>query len=494
MTATKVGDAIYIDGLGNTFATITADIADITWIEDKGGGIYELKGTHDFDLRPGAELIVGNSGDYSFAEELQCKGSATNSILALFRSTSVIKMYGQSGFDLQAGTYRADLNLISGQLFTRGSATYRPYFKNLYQGNFRTDYLSDESAFDNDIRDCEYLSMSLKAGSGTAPCLYDLRGVPKGDRFYRCIFDGYPGGASRRGTPPNATTATRVDQLYKVLFEECTFKNFAPTAFRRYFRMKNCTWENCSQAIYQPQNPISFPDPYRNFMQDVPGGIYDWLDGVEHASGRWAQNFLFVEGGIFEASNVTHHIYNQLSSLLLLKNCNLKAGPSIGIYAGDSQGMVVLWGTTNTLSASLVSANQTRGRIVRGYPLDITVRDENSAPLEGASIYVQQSEDKEEWRIVTGSDGKPVTYPPLAGVLVLIHEHYEGGTPSWVKWSDSVVGGRYHNVVVSAPGYATQAFQLEMDQDRTLGVDMVPASLQDTADAILARVRRLQDR
>jgi hypothetical protein len=130
------------------------------------------------------------------------------------------------------------------------------------------------------------------------------------------------------------------------------------------------------------------------------------------------------------------------------------------------------------------------------YALQITVMDEDSNPIEGASVVVRQKDDFEEWRFTTGADGKINGHPLLDGQCLCVHKVWVSGDPvSGVFTFVSDDGNStYHEVTVSAAGYETKTTQVVMDQDRILGVNLVSASLQDTANAILARVRVLQDR
>jgi hypothetical protein len=494
MTATKVGNNIYVTGAGNTLATITSDIADPTWIASIGGGVYELYANHQLHVRPDGELIVGSSGDYSTYERLDYKGSGNASLWLYVFFEASLKMYGDAHMDFSAGSpnwYFAYMS-VYGEVIIRGDATYRPSFEGIlaiFVTNI-TVVLAELQSSNIDIQDCDFVNRANSKGGSTLGLTFNL--LQNLDmHFLRCRFDGNPeyptGGGS--GRPPYISPISTAT-AWRVLIEDSIIEHYdnilygsgiSQPAFKGCEFRNNDNYGNINRT-YHLSAPWSFQDSW-----SVLGSPYV----------TWEQDFVMFEDNTFHDNGGTSDIWLTTGSLLVFKGCDFQDAKARNLRADDAS-TILIW-TGNTFASSTHLRDADAVMIANVYALKVTVASEQAVPIEGASVIVRQKDHFEEWRFATDVAGEINGHPLLDSQCLCVHKVWVSGDPvSGIFTLISDDGNStYHEVIVSAPGYVTQSIQQVMDQDRVLPVTLVATgagSIGSTLDEIQARVRRLQDR
>jgi hypothetical protein len=485
MTASKVGNHIYVTGTGNTLATIVADIADAAWIASIGGGVYELYANHELHIRPGAEFTIGNSGDYSIYERLDYKGTSNNSLRFWVWGSATLYMYGDAHMDFAAGSpnwYYAS-PVIYGSLEIHGDATYRPSWGGIWTASiaWSTTSKTDRDAW---VCDVEYMDFNNRVASrgGGFGLSFTLAANPA-IRWYRCTFDGnaeWAAAGQGRGRPPYVAALSSATE-WLLCFEECVVQHFDNALYTSsgglpYF--KNCTFRDCDTSGTVVRSPFTKLATWRH-----PGL---WSDVQQHT--EWAQDFTFIEGTSWSGINSSIDLVVNQGSIVLLKDCTFE-----DLVQYQENGTILFW-TGNTLSGGFTGNVTAFAADV--YALKITVTDEQAVPLEGASVIVRQKDGKEEWRFTTDVLGEINCHPLMNSQCICINRWWDDIPDTWEYLSDDS-NSTYHEIIVSAPGYVTRVLQQVMDQDRVLPVVLTATgagSIGDTLDSIQARVRRLQDR
>jgi len=188
------------------------------------------------------------------------------------------------------------------------------------------------------------------------------------------------------------------------------------------------------------------------------------------------QSFATYKDCIFQDCGNNAFFYQFLTlSKTLFYNCTWEGVTLSGTMKAlsvSAESLVMLYNNTftNCLTANLGITSP--GKILFARKLTVTVYDENSDVYEGAVITCMQSELKEMYSFITNSNG---VYLNEFGIGILLSEkELLANTPTYTQWSDSIAGGRFHTVIVSAPGYNVEQKQFEMTADRTWNVYLQP--------------------
>lgn len=485
MPASKVGNSIYIEGLGNTLASVTSDIADTAWIEDKGGGVYEAKANHVLDIRAAGELIIGDPLDYSVFERLDMNGSSNNSIQLLVRDDATFRMYGDTEIDFFAGTYYASFTWYECRIEIQGNATYRPKHSGLYYNrSLRTGQDPVDATYLIDVDYADFVNRPPPASQSTILEFSHKMAPPA--NFSNCLWDGNPNYTSGqgRGRPPYHTITAPSSPDAQIIFTDCTIEHFDYHHYQWGLPWYvGCTFQNNDARAY-----VSNGAPH---TKQGPWPI----DGYT----KWGQDFYPIIGCTYTKPNDGITLYITYSSVVVIKDCTFLSDIS-GVQVTDSS-VALLW-TGNTFTAgngALVNSISGPGFIAYVHAVRVIVTDDQANPIEGASVVVRQKDGFDEWQFTTDVDGKINAHPVLDSQCLCIHKVFVSGDPvtGVFNYKSDTSNGTYHEVIVSAPGYVTQAVQQVMDQDRSLVVSLQPTGageLGDTLDNIYSRVRRLQDR
>ena len=171
-------------------------------------------------------------------------------------------------------------------------------------------------------------------------------------------------------------------------------------------------------------------------------------------------------------------IYSQ--SLVTMKNCELDGTsyPSTqkGIYISGNSVLNIYGGLTYTNIGGTKITNY-GSAILHSREIQITVLDLSNNPIENANIGLVQSENKERFSGLTDTNGKLLN---IYGDNPLLTEKEETSYGIYTNWSDSIAGGRYHNLTVSCPGYQTEHLQIEMTEDKNITVNLTPIAKTNT--------------
>ena len=152
MAASKSGNNIQVDGVGNTLSSITADIADTTFIEEVSSGVFRVKSdvTRYLQIMNGGELTIGNSEDYSTTEELQFESSVNDRNRLYVYHGSILNMYGNTTLNFSSGGARMGPCYLYGQINVLGDDIYQPEWYRGYR-LYIYNTSNDNASYDNDI-------------------------------------------------------------------------------------------------------------------------------------------------------------------------------------------------------------------------------------------------------------------------------------------------------------------------------------------------------
>ena len=461
LPAVKSGKHIYIEGSGNTLASVAADINDAAFC------VYTTATTKPtltvygtaaniryFRIRNGGTL-TGNGG------ELLEFNNATND---------------DTRFYIDAGGHF----ILNDDFEVNGRAdgtTTRPYFwywygrvtcnadipnnkRPLIRGMYRT-YIyetTNNNNYPNDIIDLTGAVIGGAAvNNGYAFYIY-VMGKVRNHIFKDMIFD--------------ESIGTNLD-TYGISIpygiqgtEEITFENIYGERTERLFNItggsliktKDCTVKNTSNSwgvLHYGNSTRESRDFFRDYSSKnkVPYG----------------QNFSYHENLTFEVGNNNNKCNVSYGAQVLLKD------PTFLRTSGDAveckyQGRVMLWGTVTTADGSPWDWQQTgEGSYVNR--LQLTILDENDDPVEGANVLIEQFEGKEKLIFTTGADGMLHANYDLKGAM-LTYESYYTNTAKEV-WSSV---SKPHKISIYHDGYEASYGAAVMDQDRSITVNLVPSS------------------
>ena len=102
------------------------------------------------------------------------------------------------------------------------------------------------------------------------------------------------------------------------------------------------------------------------------------------------------------------------------------------------------------------------------WELDLTVYDPSGNLIEGATVIVNQSENKETATFITDSNGAALDY--FGDFPVFSEKQMYTHTPSYYNWSQS--GDNYHDIIVSKPGYLMERRKVYFTEDKTIDIHL----------------------
>ena len=474
MTASKVGNYIYVNGTGNTLASIASDINDTSFCSyDSATRTLTIEGgtTRYFRIRNGGVLTIGDSTDYSVSETLNFNGTSNYQIRFYVDAGGALYQYGNTTIDMMVGAGIPYYTYIYGKIYIDGNTTYKPVWKNYMRFYFVEG--QNNNTYTNDVW---YMNNVIIGSSCTA-------------NYYAFYFNSM--GKVRNHTFKNLT------------FDKTYGRGMAMYAMRfpyHYNGMRNMTFENINfhnvgnYPIYSGGagvhlKGITFGTTTSwkclvygsyNHNGDVSQGTYGI--GVEHRAG---QRFMYLEDATFTNNNSQNHLLCQYGGSVLCKDCDWAgtAGDSIQAAYG---GVVMLW-TGNTFSSGReVYDVDFDGRVQRVHALTVVVKDSNGVAIEDATVSIEQSEGKEGIIFYTNSDGKVKTDHDLeCALLTYQHQYGNSKTTNVEDWSNSS-NNTYHRVTVSKTGYDTTYTDVIMSTgDQTITITLPDKSVQKDSNGIM---------
>jgi hypothetical protein len=485
MTAVKNGANIFVEGTGNTLASVYTDIADPLYFDNPSTNLYQLVGNRRLYVRPGGELTIGNSGDFSFAETLEFDPTSNGGAGFTVNHGGAFYIYGASTLDMSTTAFYTT-SYVYGKIRVEGDATYRPLFD--HSGRILYNWESTTPA--HAATDTWYWEhVDVQRQVGTPFSFYMLSMIDGPEQYFKDIdFDAVPGGgptsyAGSYGLYVNPEIVAGAES--RVHFSDCTFQHYnsygiglfgsAPFSFVRCTVQYNRLWG----LLVQGNSWV--PQLLRHELASViPVGMV-------------GQSFPYFEDCVFTSNyGNTRDVLLNPGCIVAFKGCTFNSA-SVGIFG--TYGGIALVLSGNVFNGASVFTSATKSTALWSFELDLTVIDSVGDPIENALVIARQKDGKERYLFDTDAAGKPITNPHMSGKIALTwREEWAAG--SYDLWSDTS-NSTYHDVTVSAPGYITQTIQQVMDQDRVLPVSLATTgagSIGDTLDAIQARVNDLQDR
>lgn len=456
MTAAKSGNHIYISGSGNTLASITSDIADITFIEKTSTApdIYTVKGgvARYLRIRNGGTLTIGDPADYSKNETLAFSNNVANQLRFYVDAGGTLLQYGDTTIDFMTGTQRMYYAMLYGKIDVLGNDTYKPVWQNYHRLYFYEQQNND--TYSNDIWHFEKMIIGSACTANYYAFYFPASmGKFRSHIFKDILFDKSYG----RGLTMYALRIVLDGWgIGKTIFENLDFHDVGNyPLYTNYGRvkLKNCTFgTTTSWKCYIAGT--GYPDT------SVAVSAYGYND--EH---QFGQQCTFLEGATFEN---TGYIYVALirQATVLFKDCEWQhsSGDSIQTYY---QGKVMMW-TGNTFTGGREYYDVDYGSMIQWvYDLNLTIKDKYGNNIEGATILIKQSDGKEQFTFITKANGKVGNCHDIeCALLTWKHQYGNSKTTNMELWSDASTNN-YHEVTVFKAGYVPVVKTYVMDQART---------------------------
>lgn len=472
--ATPLAGAINISGTGNTLASIASDIADTAWAE-LVGSVLTIKCRYIYIL-PDAELTMGNVNDFSVSEELRhlFVGTVRYNRFYVYHGGKFI-VYGNCTIDLGYGCTTAqypDSAYMYGYWKMEGNGTYNPKLigaRSIYYG-INYDY--------------NFFSLERKANCGI-----DLYNCTVGGCFDNILnyLNQYPYEASQfrienvlftLGIYTTRTVYPMLSSGYgRKIFLPAPIKNISPEISTAYFRFAS----NWSGLWFKD---VDWTGVYNGYFIQQLGQITQasklftsnneaYNDTILN-SYKYGQPFDYcLDNCKFTSAYATYWCYNYFGATPLFKDCptptsNKKALTYVGATA-------YCWNSDGIYSYTYLDAYGSSVRKV--YRLKLTVTDLSGNPLEGVQIKISQKDGYEEYKFETGTDGLILAPYNIQGALLTNKAKYVIGANNSdgteVAWSDSS-NSTYHTVTILKEGYKAETFNVVMDEDKEMTVQLRP--------------------
>lgn len=461
MTATKSGNHIYVAGTGNTLTSITADIADTTFIEETSPGVFTVKGNvaRYLRIRSGGVLTIGNPTDYSVAETLQFENLAANNTRFYVDANGELAQYGNTMIDFSISSNRSYYTYIYGKTTVLGDATYQPVWQ-----NYQRIYMYETSlgnTYTNDVWHFENMIIGSAFTTGYYAFYFQGMGKVREHVFRNITFDKSYG----RGMSMYCfRMAYIVSGAHKMTFEDLKFVDVGN--YPIYGGM-DCRWSNCVFSASTNRKLYLY-----NGFGAAPNtlGLRDYGLKQEHFAG---QRFTLIEDCTFENIANVNDVYVRYGTVALFKDNDFQATSGERLQL-DYQGLAMMWNNTITQETFDVNSGST---IQWVYGLDLTIEDRQGNPIEGAFVHVEQSEGKERFVFETKANGKLDQMHDLeVALLTNLHQYGNSKTSNSEYWSDAS-NSTSHQVVVFKDGYrpAAATFVMDADKSSTIQLDRMDA-------------------
>jgi len=464
VASVKSGNHIYVEGSGNTLASVASDINDAafcTW--DAGTSTLTIFGTaaavRYLRIRNGGTLTI-NGG-----ETLQFSNATNDDTRFYVDAGSHLIMNDDAEINGSLTTTRPFYWYFYGRVTCNADIpnNLRPTFKNFYRMYLYET--ANNNNFPNDVWDFTGAFIgSTRVNNGIAFYMYIL-GKVRNHTFKDMIFDE---------RVDNNLDTYAFSIIYGIPgLENITFENIRFDQVERAFnctggaiiRSKGCVVDRTSASWGVLHYGNSVP-PRRDKLR-----LYGLLN-----TKPYGQYFSYHEDLTFLVGNQNNKMIVSYGANVLIKDCDWQR------TTGDSieckyQGRVLQWTGCTFADANPfdIQQNGERSIVYRWQP---TVLDENGAPMENALVKIEQHESKEEFTFSTGDDGMLHAIHDLKGAM-LTHQSFYTNTAS-ETWSSAAEPHRY---TVHVEGYEVAKGTMVMDQDRTVTINMVPENIEDFSQA-----------
>lgn len=478
MPATKSGSSIIIDGSPNTLSSVTADINDITWIEESPAGTFTIK-SKITDIQDGGVLTIGDSGDYSVQETLMLEPSGNDTCRIYIRAGGEFQQFGDTKiyWTHAAETY---FNILYhyGKSYIRGNVTYKPTWYRLSSLRFTGRDYKTQAERNHDIVDWEYVKWEDPRAADARGFYWDYYMYYWPDpglwKVKNCEF-GKVGDAWANFVYQYANTAFYSD-CSMLTFEDCLFSygQYATYLYGMNPYFKNCTFDNCYSAGYVVRPSIGgrFLQYRRDERFEFPQQRFTFYDGCTIQNGTAPYEMAVSQGGV-----------------VLLRDCAFNRSDS-NLKADAAASTFYIW-TGNTFAGSsgyggiVIIDQRDFAKVFWVHSLDLTIKDKGENPIEGATIMIRQKNGEDDWIFYTGANGKPKSIVPLAGKIMLKHKQLYIDSGYQVEFLSDASNSTYHDVWVWKEGYEPAKLTYIMNQDRTVTVQLETAlTVPDVRDTV----------
>lgn len=456
MPASKNGIWIYIDGTGNTPASVYADIANPAYVSNPSPGVYQIEAGQYVAIRSGGVLTIGNPLDYSTSDTLQFNQAAHWDSRFYIYHGGELQMYGAAVLDCSV-TSMYMYFYHYGKSIIQGDTTYRPkidHINSIYMYFTSTnpaDYTHDTHVWDR----FDFVGL----GGSSVVFYVNMWTVPVGCSITNFTIDCGGGYGIRSDNYQG--------QGYRITVSDGVVSNGGSYGCLQYC-INDFVLDNVSISA-SGTNAYTTPERPPRIHKGV-GQVSGNEVGIE------GQDFLFFTDCTFTGGTFGINAY---SGVVVLEGCTF-TGSTYGIYCYQHSRIYLRTG--NSIGGTNPLAKQYYALIAYVFGLDLTIEDEVGSPIEGAIVKIQQRDEREVIIFRTDASGKLITHPLMSGEVLLVHKEWLSGDPvtgTFEFWSDSS-NSTCHEVEVAKDGYVTQKKVYVMDQDL---VDTVALALPSAGSA-----------
>lgn len=466
-TAVKSGNNFSFTGTGNvTLTQFTNDIADTTFVENMGSGVFRIKCTvaRTLYIPENVKLTVG------IGETLEIYTNITgaNAYFALFtyaptsleNTGGIFEMLEGSTFngltsDSGANTYNLNWQISGGLniVGTSGSRITIKYLRNILfpyasSGVNQGRYIKDDVIVQYVDFDYHRIATQLFIFQHH----FRISNINISNiRLFNTPATVSPIFISAQGYYPNmlisnitigdspATTAIR--WMFGNVIVAGKFKDITLEANK---------WRGNTYNIYG------------GAMTQLPAmtSLYESNISIKETN----QNYAMFENITFNDQSYTYYAYLNTNNVWVLKDCVFNATERRFVIYNNAK--LLLWNTTHT--TSLASVGDNGGAVAQVYGLDLTIQDLDNNPIADALVSVKQKDGYEKYYFKTDSNGK---IDDIYGYNVCLCSNKVSNAQGTVFWSDDS-NSSYHTVTVMKEGYKAETFNVVMDQDRIQTVQL----------------------
>lgn len=180
------------------------------------------------------------------------------------------------------------------------------------------------------------------------------------------------------------------------------------------------------------------------------------------------ENCEFGRGNIRDTTYCAFYMYD---CLIKFKDCIFRDA-SRGIYS-YFRTSILLEGNNQFIGFSPASRARAamRGSFYWVKSLNLTITDLSGNPIQGAIIYVNQSQGYERHTLISDENGQ---VKDLYGDDPVFVEKEETAFDVYNNWSDSIAAGRYHEIVITKEGYQPWVKKVEFTNNITITAALQP--------------------
>jgi len=399
MPAVKSGNNINVSGTGNTLASITADINDVTFIEQVSAGVFRMKNNINriLSVLNGGVLTIGHPNDYSVTERLEFGGSTANDMGSLnVNAGGQLLMYGNTIMDLAAvNAFQNAFSYWNGRVEIRGNSTYKPIVQNA-----RAILLGEQGGFVEVANEIMWFEdMIIGSSIGSNQTLFTVHGRGRARPWiFRNITVDITKGRNIPQRPFMLEYASDNDPL--LVFENIDAANCGSGGYKINTVSSPCYhMKNVSVGTGATDWKINWVRGH-----DIAPTLFGYPGSEQNRPVQFGQRFLLMDNWTINASN-SGDMLVRYGAVICMKNCTFHNSSAYWRAQVQYQGVLIMW-TGNTYTASERYWVAQNGMILWVKELHLTVLDNAGQPVEGATVLIEQSNGQERFLFETKANGK----------------------------------------------------------------------------------------